>query len=244
MKFRIVILLLLVLAACAALSGQNSKKKITITGRVVDADQNPVADAVLVIDNKKTAFTTNQLGSYKIKVKPSSETIGVYIGKTVVIEEPINDRKTINFTLTDFVHHKAEDQMNPNEEEEISVGYGSTKKKNLTQPVSKLDTRDSRFASYRTIYDMIRGELPGVQVNGTSIKIQGATSISGSTQPLFVVDGDVAFSIENISPQMVSSIEVLKGSAAAIYGSRGANGVILINLKSAKDVKKDRSLSK
>lgn len=243
MKFRIVLLLLLVLAAGATLSGQDSKKKITITGRVIDADHNPVADAVLVIDNKKTIVTTNQHGSYKIKVKPSAEKIGIYAGKLGIIDESINDRKTINFVLTDYVKKQAEDQMNPNEEE-ISVGYGSTKKKNLTQPVSKLDTRDSRFASYRTIYDMIRGELPGVQVNGTSIKIQGATSLSGSTQPLFVVDGDVAFSIENISPQMVSSIEVLKGSAAAIYGSRGANGVILINLKSAKDVKKDRPLSK
>jgi len=237
MKFRIVILLLLAFAAGTAISGQDSKKKITITGLVVDADHNPVADAVLVIDNKKTAVTTNQDGSYRIKLKPSAEKIGICTGKTVVIEEPINGRKTINFVLTDYVKQQAEDQMNPNNEEEISVGYGSTKKKNLTQPVSKLDTRDSRFASYRTIYDMIRGELPGVQVNGTSIKIQGATSLSGSTQPLFVVDGDVAFSIENISPQMVRSVEVLKGSAAAIYGSRGANGVILINLKSAKKVK-------
>jgi TonB-dependent SusC/RagA subfamily outer membrane receptor len=237
MKFRIVILLLLVFAAGTAISGQNSKKKFTLTGLVVDADHNPVADAVLVIDNKKTVVTTNQHGSYKIKLKPSAEKIGIYAGKTVVIEEPINGRKTINFILADYVNQQAEDQMNPNNEEEISVGYGSTKKKNLTQPVSKLDTRDSRYASYRTIYDMIRGELPGVQVNGTSIKIQGATSLSGSTQPLFVVDGDVAFSIENISPQMVRSVEVLKGSAAAIYGSRGANGVILINLKGAKKVK-------
>jgi TonB-dependent SusC/RagA subfamily outer membrane receptor len=243
MKFRIVILLLLVLTAGATISGQNSKKKITITGLVVDANNNPVADAVVVVDNKKTIVKTNQQGSYKIKVKPSAEKIGIYAGKTGVVEEPIDGRNTINFNLTDFVNKQAEDQTDAGEEE-ISVGYGSSKKKNLTQPVSKLDTRDSRFASYRTIYDMIRGELPGVQVSGTSIKIQGATSISGSTEPLFVVDGDVAFSIENISPQMVRSVEVLKGSAAAIYGSRGANGVILINLKSAKDVKKDRSLSK
>ena len=77
---------------------------------------------------------------------------------------------------------------------------------------------------------MIRGEVPGVQVNGTSIIIQGASSLTLSTEPLFVVDGIVVNSIDYISPISVKSIEILKGSAASIYGSRGANGVILIRL--------------
>jgi TonB-dependent SusC/RagA subfamily outer membrane receptor len=78
---------------------------------------------------------------------------------------------------------------------------------------------------------MIKGEVAGVEVIGTSIRIRGTSSLMSGTQPLLVVDGVTVNSIDNILPMMVKSIEVLKGSGAAIYGSRGANGVILITLK-------------
>lgn len=84
---------------------------------------------------------------------------------------------------------------------------------------------------------MLRGEVPGVQVYGKSIKIQGASSFIASTEPLLVVDGVAVSTIDDIQPRMVKSIEVLKGSAATIYGARGANGVILITLKSSGDFK-------
>ena len=78
---------------------------------------------------------------------------------------------------------------------------------------------------------MIRGQVPGVRVIGKSINIQNANSFMMGTKPLFVVDGTTVESIDNIPPQLVRSIEVLKGASASIYGSRGANGVILITLK-------------
>jgi TonB-dependent SusC/RagA subfamily outer membrane receptor len=81
---------------------------------------------------------------------------------------------------------------------------------------------------------MLQGQ-PGVQVNGTRVIIQGQSTIIGSTDPLFVVDGSIVTSIEGISPQTVKSIEILKGPSASIYGSRGANGVILITLYSGVD---------
>jgi TonB-dependent SusC/RagA subfamily outer membrane receptor len=102
-------------------------------------------------------------------------------------------------------------------------------------PVGKIDGTKSKYAGYNTIYEMIRGEVPGVEVNGTSIIIRSATSISSGTDPLFVVDGVPVTTIDNILPLMVKSIEVLKGSAASIYGSRGSNGVILINLLKGSD---------
>jgi TonB-dependent SusC/RagA subfamily outer membrane receptor len=92
--------------------------------------------------------------------------------------------------------------------------------------------------THQNIYEMIRGEIPGVQVTGKSIMIQGPSSINLSTEPLIVVDGVPTASIDDISPQMVKSIEVLKGAAASIYGSRGANGVILINMRGAPEKKK------
>ena len=82
---------------------------------------------------------------------------------------------------------------------------------------------------------MIRGEVPGVQVVGTQILIRGMSSINSSNDPLLVVDGMPVSSIDNISPRQVKSISVLKGSDAAIYGTRAAGGVILIDLKGASD---------
>ncbi|HUU99341.1 MAG TPA: TonB-dependent receptor plug domain-containing protein, partial [Bacteroidales bacterium] len=74
-----------------------------------------------------------------------------------------------------------------------------------------------------------------VVVNGTSVIIRGATSIYGSNEPLFVVDGTPVTTVENIEPVMVKSIQVLKGSSASIYGARGSNGVIVINLLGGRD---------
>lgn len=78
---------------------------------------------------------------------------------------------------------------------------------------------------------MIEGQVPGVQVSGNSVVIRGAGTVMGSTQPLFVVDNVATESIDMLNPRDVKSIDVLKGSAAAIYGTRGANGVILITTK-------------
>lgn len=237
MKSKIVLILLIALAAGEILSGQSNKKKITIDGIVVDANQNPVANATIMIDNKKTSTITDQNGSYTIKVKSSAKKVGIFTDKTGVIEEPLEGRTTINFTLNIAANQRSLNQKNPNGEEEINIGYGTAKKKDLSQQVNKIDGRNNRYATYTNIYEMIKGEVPGVRVNGTSINIQGSASFISNTEPLIVVDGIPTESIDNISPQNVKSIEVLKGAAAAIYGSRGANGVILIDLIRGKDKK-------
>ncbi len=235
MKTKVVLIVVLSAIVLASLSGQGSKKKVTIRGHVSDGEHNPVAGAVITVDSRKTDRTTGQNGSYRIKVEPSAEYIGIYTEKNGVTEEAINGRTTIDFTMPRGVNSRTGDQMKPGSGEEVNIGYGSVKKEDLTQPVNKVDGKGSKYASYTNIYEMIRSEVPGVRVNGTSINIQGASSFISSTQPLIVVDGVPTEYIDNISPQMVKSIEVLKGAAAAIYGSRGANGVILINLIGAKE---------
>jgi TonB-dependent SusC/RagA subfamily outer membrane receptor len=82
---------------------------------------------------------------------------------------------------------------------------------------------------------MIRGRVPGVEVSGKSIKIRGSNSLNVSTEPLFVVDGVIVKEIDDISPETVKSIEVLKGPDASIYGTRGSNGVIVITRRTGKD---------
>jgi len=120
-------------------------------------------------------------------------------------------------------------------EEMVNIGYGKIRKKDLTTPTGQIDGQGHKYDSYSNIYDMIRGEVPGVQVIGDQILIRGASSINLSNEPLFIVDGMAVSSINHIMPREVKSISILKGSDAAIYGTRAAGGVILIDLKGATD---------
>jgi TonB-dependent SusC/RagA subfamily outer membrane receptor len=229
MKTRIILCLILAIFSFSFSFGQKAGKKVTITGHVVDGTLASVANAIVMVDGKKTEKVTNDRGIYKIKVKPGSSTIGILTMSNGILEEPLDGRTTINFTFKGSVAPQASGRTDPGDEA-VDIGYGSVKKRNMTGNVGKIDGSNPKYASYRSIYDMIRGEVPGVQVNGTSIKIQGASSLMLSTEPLFVVDGMVVNSISDIQPYSVKSIEILKGSSASIYGSRGANGVILIKL--------------
>jgi TonB-dependent SusC/RagA subfamily outer membrane receptor len=228
MKTKIFFLLIVLLPAIS-ISAQKANKKITVTGFVKDAAERPIEGAMILIDGKITNIGTKEDGSYKVKVKPDADSLTVLTYFNGISTVAIAGRNTINFTFSGSALQNQNDLPGKGDEE-VNIGYGSVKKKDLMGPVNKVDGTESKYASYRTVYDMLRGQ-PGVQVNGTSVKIQGTNSIMLSSDPLFVVDGAVVSSLEDVQPFMVKSIEILKGSSASIYGSRGANGVILITLK-------------
>jgi TonB-dependent SusC/RagA subfamily outer membrane receptor len=235
MKSRLLILFMLFVATSTLLSAQESTKKITIKGVVTDINQNPVEGATIFIDNKSTTTVTNSKGVYKVKVRSDSKTISVLSVSGKLVELPINGKTEINFSLSVDVL-SGTNKINNKGEEDINVGYGTVKKKDLITPVSKVDGTDRKYASYPNVYEMLRGQ-PGVQVVGTSVKIQGASSLTSGTEPLYVIDGVITNSLEGIQPVMVRSIEILKGNSASIYGSRGANGVILITLFNSDNIK-------
>lgn len=235
MKIKIIIFLctLLPLLSMPQSFGQKEGRRITITGFVVDGTEASVANAVIMVDGKETGYVTNRKGFYKIKVSPESRKIGVYTSTSGIVEEDISERTRINFRFEGSVPVQEFDSK-PGEDA-IDIGAGRVKRKTLTGPVGTIEGTKSKYASYNTIYDMIRGQVPGVHVSGKSIMIRSATSVNMNTEPLFVVDGVPVTTIDNIQPQNVKSIQVLKGSAASVYGSRGSNGVIIINLLNSKD---------
>jgi TonB-dependent SusC/RagA subfamily outer membrane receptor len=230
MRTKIFFLILLSVLCLNSLTGQKNDKKITITGYVVDKYQYPVANASVLIDNEQTSIVTNNKGYFKVKASASADKITIIPSASDAVEEVIGGRKRINITLDAVNAQKINIQKVTGGNEPINVGYGTIRKKDLTTSVNKIDGTQRKFASYSTIYDVIRGQVPGVRISGKSIKIQNSSSIYMSTEPLFIVDGIQVQSIDNIPPQMVKSIEFLKGASASIYGSRGANGVILITL--------------
>jgi TonB-dependent SusC/RagA subfamily outer membrane receptor len=237
MKLRFVFVLLMTLITGGITSGQKSNKKIPISGIVVDNNNKPLPGAIILIDNVKTSTITNQSGAYKLKVKQSAKKIGIFTFTSGIAEVEINGRTTINFSMAGSGSEQKNNPSQIQKEEEVNVGYGTVKKDNLTTHVSKIDGNNNKYEAYNSIYDMIKGEIPGVQVSGKSIKLQGSDSFMAGTEPLYVIDGVPVSSIDDIRPKMVKSIEVLKGSSASIYGSRGANGVILINLIKAEKTK-------
>jgi len=236
MRFIFIFILSVLICYSNVLFEQKKNKKITISGIVVDAKHIPVEGAVIFIDKMKTGSVTDQQGHFKVQVRPYAKEILVFTPLNGAAEEEINGRTSIDFILRGKASENAW-KVKTGDNEIVNVGYGTSQKKDVTSAVGVIDGQDPKFASYQSIYDMIRGRVPGVEVSGNSIKIMGSSSLNVGTEPLFVVDGVIKNNIDDISPQTVKSIEVLKGPAASVYGTRGANGVILITRLSGKDKK-------
>ncbi len=217
--------LTLIIALCLSqfIFGQEAAKKsdklITITGKVKDHNNKPVSDAVFSIDNIKTNIKTKSNGRYKIKVSPSALTLEVssqYFGNS---SAAINGQTTINFVL----NGEGEEVVKKSDTTNFGM-VGQSSKTSHKPKARKMNT-------YNDIYQMIREEVPGVTVSGRNITIQQGHSFFGSSTPLFVLNGVIVQSIDNVNPLEVRSIKLLKGSSASIYGVNGSNGVISITLK-------------
>ena len=114
---------------------------------------------------------------------------------------------------------------------ELSVGYGYISEKDLLYAVSHLEQENNDFCSYANIFDLIKGRFSGVMVSGGEVYIRGSGSFSGQIQALYIVNGVSVNSIDWIQPCQIRSVDVLKDSNAAIYGSRGGNGVVIIETR-------------
>jgi len=219
--------MVLTLSLSGTLFAQKTVKKYDITGQVVDVNDMPVSDAVVIVDYKNTGVVTDNKGMFKVRVKNEATKIAVLKLPNGQSEEEINGRTVINFRLGGGTPPPTMEAGQKSEDEVINTGYGSASKKALTTTISKIDG-DNRNASYQNIYEMLQAD-PSVLVSGRKIYIRGINTIN-SNDPLFIVNGIPVSSIDDISPRSVKSIEILKGSDTSVYGSRGANGVVMITL--------------
>ncbi|GEL10798.1 SusC/RagA family TonB-linked outer membrane protein [Flavobacterium glycines] len=209
----------------------------TITGTIKDNTGMPIPGANVLIKNTTTGIQTDFDGKFAIKAKPEDILVVSFIGmKTTEIK--VGSQKTINIKL---------EEEGAKLEEVVVVGYGTRKKKDLTGSIVSVGAEEIASRPVQNAVQAMQGKAAGVDISsnerpGTvgSINIRGSRSISASNSPLYVVDGIPLNSggIDFINPNDIESIDVLKdASATAIYGSRGANGVIIVSTKKGKNGK-------
>ncbi|SFT84409.1 TonB-linked outer membrane protein, SusC/RagA family [Algoriphagus locisalis] len=209
----------------------------SISGTVKDEDGNPLPGAAVQIKGTQTGAISDDSGNYSIDIPENSEGVVLvfsFLGFQSK-EVEIGNRSTIDITLI------SDDQEL---EEVVVIGYGSTRKADLTGSVAQVNTEEINAFPTSNVLQALNGRAPGVQViqnngapgGGVSVRIRGANSIQGDNDPLYVIDGfPFSGNPTNLNNSDIASIEILKdASSTAIYGSRGANGVVLITTKSGK----------
>lgn len=205
----------------------------SITGKVLNStDGSPMQDVSVSVNalGKKIQTLTNSEGSYTIKTPVNATEITfTHVGMKPV-KEPINGRTTITVSLVN---------LNVDLQDVVVIGYQTIKKSDLTGSVTTVSKKEATDRIVTSLSDLMKGRAAGVQITendgtpggGSTIYIRGASSINGSNTPLYVIDGIIG-SGDDVNPADIESIEILKdASSTAIYGSQGANGVIMITTK-------------
>jgi TonB-dependent starch-binding outer membrane protein SusC len=229
--------LLRIILACLLVIPAVHAQTLSVKGRVTGvSDADPLPGVSVVIKGTQRGTTTNSDGAFQIDV-PDQATVLVFsfVGYKSV-EETVGSRTDIGVKLT---------PENKSLEEVVVVGYGTQSKRAVTGAVISVNYDKFKDRSFSNVSQSLAGTLPGVNISqsqgapGASpvIKIRGISSITAGTNPLIVVDGVPLenFNLNLINPQDIESIEVLKdASSAAIYGSRGSSGVIIVTTKTGK----------
>ncbi len=210
-------------------------QELQVSGTVTDSDGVPLPAANVLVKGTTVGVVSDFDGNYQLKVPDGGETLVFsYLGfKT--LEVPINGRSTINVVLES--DSAALDEV-------VVIGYGEVRKKDLTGSVSKVGGDDLANLPVARVDQALQGRASGVQVSqisgepgaATTIRIRGGNSIQGNNEPLWVIDGIIVgtdYNLSNLNTNDIKSIDILKDAVAvSIYGTRGANGVILVTTKS------------
>ncbi|MDE5812181.1 MAG: TonB-dependent receptor plug domain-containing protein, partial [Muribaculaceae bacterium] len=223
----------MVMALALMASPAVSAQLLTVSGTVSD----PIGDelfgvSVSVKGNQTHGTATDIDGKFSLNNVPADATLVFsYVGFRTV-EEAVNGRTTINVTM---------DENAELLDEVVVVGYGSLSRKELSSSIVQVNRDDFQKGAMNSPMEMLTGKVAGLNVSstaaadpngGASLQVRGATSLSAGNEPLIVIDGVAGGDIRTLAPQDIESMSVLKDAAsAAIYGTRGANGVILITTK-------------
>lgn len=208
---------------------------IIVTGKVTDETGGALPGVNIVVKGAQRGTTTDQNGTYSLTVPNENTTITFSSVGYIVQEAVVGKRTTINVSLS--VDSKALDEV-------VVVGFGTQKKINATGAISSIGTKELIQSPVANISNSLVGRMPGLSAtqtggepgnDGSRIRIRGVGTFSGNTDPLTLVDGIQVDNYNNIDPNEIESVTILKdASSTAVYGIRGANGVLIITTKRGK----------
>lgn len=247
---------ILIPLSCVLFNISMSAQNKTITGTVTEANNFPVPGVNVIIDGTTRGTQTDFDGQFSILASPGEILVFSFIGMKT-IKKTVGVENTFNIIM---------EESSASLDEVVVVGYGTQKKRNITGAVATYSANDMEDRAVVRVDQALIGQMAGVQVKqttgvpgkGFSVQVRGAGSISAGNEPLYVLDGFPLASsspngsgsfgtgnpMDNINPNDIESIQVLKDAAsAAIYGSRAANGVVIITTKQGKNGKPQISLN-
>lgn len=221
--------------ALALLIAPAATAQSVISGTVVDGQNEPVIGASVIVKGTKTGVATGIDGDFNISARPTDVLTVSAVGYKTA-EVPVDNRTKLNIVLAE-----SSEML----DEIVVIGYGTSTKKELTGSVASMKKEDLNPGSYSNAMGMLQGKVAGLQIVNPSgadptakyeILLRGTNTLSAGQGPLVIIDGVAGADIRNINPQDIESIDVLKdGSAAAIYGTRGTNGVIIVTTRRARE---------
>ena len=204
------------------------KQGKSVSGNVTDSSGASLPGVSVVVKGTTNGTITDRNGNYSITNVPENATIQFSFVGMEAQEVAVTRKSTVNVKM---------EEVNIGIEEVVAIGYGATTKRDITGAISSMKSENIETSVINNVGEALSGRLAGVHVStpsgapggGVNIQIRGINSINGSSEPLYVVDNFVGVDPKTIDPSEISNIEVLKdASATAIYGSLGANGVIII----------------
>ena len=218
--------------APSSVTVQQAKKQVTVTGTVMSDEGEKLSGVSVTVPGTRHAVVTDAQGRYSIKVAAGSSLQFSFIGYERQHVVATEGKLDVTLKLMDTSFNEA-----------VVIGYGTVRKADLAGSVSVMDSKAFKDQPITRVSDALQGRVSGVQVigsgipgGGVKVRVRGTGSIHNSNEPLYVVDGVVRESgLDGINPEDIQNMQVLKdASSTAIYGSRGANGVVLITTKSGK----------
>jgi iron complex outermembrane receptor protein len=213
------------------LLGNTVFAQISVQGKVTDNNNQPLPGVSVTVKENSTGTTSNSEGNYTISV-PSKRSVLVfsYVGFPAQ-EIVVGDRTAINISMS-----QTAGQLN----EVVVTGYGTQRRREVTSAITTVTAEQFNKGNVSDVAQLLQGKVAGLSIArpggdpnaGFSIRLRGLSTLGANTQPLVVVDGQVGADINTVDPNDIQSIDILKdGSAAAIYGTRGSSGVIIITTK-------------
>jgi TonB-dependent SusC/RagA subfamily outer membrane receptor len=226
MNRKIFIPFILIVAVC--ISFFSTAQDRVIHGVVTTFDSIPLIDAEIQVRSTKQTVLTDTLGRFSIAVNPKERlkvSASGFFNQKVKLEEKTR-YVAVNLKL------KPGDKNR-----EYAIGYGHVSDRDKLNALASLNSNDIDFSQYSNVYELIKGRFAGVQVVNGEIIIRGINSINSSSAALIIVDGVPVdgSALNSIPPVQIKSVNVIKDGSSAIYGSRGANGVVLIETKRGND---------